>query len=137
DQLADKKQAENKGWLLQGIVELHPVVDRMASMTLEPTPAELSDGTLLERIAVRRSQDAFAQLFSRYERSLFSLSVQLTGDRNLAAEAIQNSAVDIWLSASSYRPDGNARGWIFRIVVRYSMKMVRTRRKAESQMDPK
>jgi RNA polymerase sigma-70 factor (ECF subfamily) len=106
-------------------------------MTLEPTPAELSDGTLLERIAIQRSQDAFAQLFSRYERSLFSLSVQLTGDRNLAAEAIQNSAVDIWLSASSYRPDGNARGWIFRIVVRHSMKLVRTRRKAESQMDPK
>ena len=104
---------------------------RMDAMTLEP-PAALGasdDEQLLGAIENHKSREAFDALFRRHEPAFFNLAAHVTGNRETAAEAVQEAALSIWLSAGSYRPGGNARGWMFRIVVRAGIQQIRKRKK--------
>lgn len=91
----------------------------MTSETLLPL---VSDAALLQRIGEARDKDAFAELFLRHQRAFYSLAYRLTGHRENAEEAVQDAACRIWRSALSFRPEGNARAWMFRIVARSSFR---------------
>lgn len=85
------------------------------------------DGTLLLAIAEDRDRGAFAELYGRYDRAAYNLAFQLTGNSDRAAEAVQEAMLRVWTRASTFKPDGNARGWILRIVARASLRTGRKR----------
>lgn len=94
-----------------------------ASMALDAR----SDAELLVAIAGQRDRAAFDELFRRYEKPAYNLAWNLTGNRERAAEAVQEALLRVWLRAANFRPDGTARGWILRIVVRESLRTARKR----------
>ena len=103
----------------------------MVAMTMEPSPATgaASDEHLLGLVASARSREAFDELFQRYQPAFFNLALHFTGDREAAAEAVQEAALGIWRSAPAFRSDGNARGWMFRIVVRAGLQQLRGKKR--------
>lgn len=59
---------------------------------------------LLERIAARRDQKAFADLYAATKGKLFSTILLIVRRPHIAEELIQDVYVRIWSQASSYRP---------------------------------
>lgn len=87
----------------------------------------LDDAALLLAIAGGRDREAFSELYGRYDRAAYNLAFQLTGNADRAAEAVQEAMLRVWTRASTFKPDGNARGWILRIVARASLRTSRKR----------
>lgn len=98
-------------------------------------PAQLKDATdeaLLARIADARDAAAFRELYDRYEPKAYNLARYLTGGggTDAAEDAMQEAMLRVWISAATFKRDGNARGWILRIVARESL-----RRRAKVKRD--
>lgn len=92
-----------------------------------PTMDTREDTELLQEIALRKDREAYAELYARYEKRAFNLSRYLTGQRELAKDAVQEAMLAVWLSAASFQP-GNAQGWIMRIVALKSLKLAQKQR---------
>lgn len=77
-----------------------------------------SDRALVER-AAGGDTDAFAVLYRRYERPVFSVLLRLaSGRRALAEEWLQEAFTRVWLGAGTHDPArGEVRPWIFRIAL--------------------
>lgn len=95
---------------------------------------EDGDQDLLMRIARHRDKAAFEELVSRFHQDAFNLAVHITGNQALAEEAVQEALLRVWLSARTFRADGNARGWILRIVCRECLRKRQDRRKESLAM---
>ena len=74
----------------------------------------LDDAQLIGLIA-RGHEWAFERLLRRYRQSLMRLLYALTADRALAEDVFQETFVTIVEKASSYKPTGSARHWVFTI----------------------
>ena len=68
------------------------------------TPHEPDDVALLLAVA-RRDEEAFAALYDRMERPIFSLIVRILRERAEAEEVLQEAFWQIWQHAESYRPE--------------------------------
>jgi RNA polymerase sigma-70 factor (ECF subfamily) len=77
-----------------------------------------SDRALVER-AAGGDTDAFAVLYRRYERPVFSVLLRLaSGRRALAEEWLQEAFTRVWLGAGTHDPlRGEVRPWIFKIAL--------------------
>ena len=98
----------------------------------EEAPAEVvevDDRKLLEAVARVRDQEAFARLYDRYERPAYRLALHLTGNRELAREALQEAMLSVWKFAARFK-DGEPRAWIFRIIANRSLNIARGERGA-------
>jgi RNA polymerase sigma-70 factor (ECF subfamily) len=72
-----------------------------------------TDEELLERVG-RRDADAFEALYKRYSRSVLGLALRRLGDRGRAEDAVQETFVSIWRSASTYKPErGPGAPWLY------------------------
>lgn len=94
---------------------------------LGSTQDSRDDAVLLQSVAEQRDRTAFDELYRRYERTAYNLARHLTGNHDRAAEAVQEAMLRVWTRAANFRPDGKARGWILRIVVRESLRTGRKR----------
>jgi len=65
------------------------------------------DSDLLGDIA-QGSRECFQRLYHRYAGRLLGYVLQVTGDRALAEEVVRDVFIDIWLKASTYRPEQGA-----------------------------
>lgn len=83
--------------------------------------SERDDVELLGAIAARRDSEAFAALLQRYEGPAYNLALRLTQNPETAEEVVQEAMLRVWRFAETFRPDGNARGWILQIVARKSL----------------
>ena len=72
-------------------------------------------------------EGAFTELMRRHEDRIFGLALSITGDRNDALEATQETFLTLWRKAHSYR--GNARfgTWLYRIGINASRDQLRRR----------
>lgn len=93
-----------------------------------------TDKDLLLRIAGQRDKAAFEELVARFHQDAFNLAVHITGNQALAEESVQEALLRVWLSARTFRADGNARGWILRIVSRECLRKRQDRRKETQAM---
>jgi RNA polymerase sigma-70 factor (ECF subfamily) len=76
---------------------------------------EQQDANLLGRVA-ERDDEAFAQLYDRYGRAVFTLCARALGDRGRAEDATQEAFMSIWRSARTFDPRrGTAAAWIFTV----------------------
>jgi RNA polymerase sigma factor (sigma-70 family) len=88
---------------------------------------DVTDGDLLQRVA-DGDDAALRELFDRHAAWL-TLRLQCrTSDPDLVADALQDTFVAVWRSASSYRGTGEVGGWIWGIAIRRLVSRVRARR---------
>lgn len=63
-----------------------------------------SDETLIELI-IRAEEAALAELYDRYGRLVFSVAINLVGNRATAEEITLDIFTRVWRKAKTYRPD--------------------------------
>jgi RNA polymerase sigma-70 factor, ECF subfamily len=85
----------------------------------------LDDATLLQAVA-RRDEPAFAELYDRFSRPVFSFVVRVLHSRAEAEEVLQEAFWQIWERASDYRAElGSAFCWIVTIARRKAIDRLR------------
>jgi RNA polymerase sigma-70 factor (ECF subfamily) len=87
----------------------------------------LDDVTLINLIA-RAHSDALSELYDRYSRLVFSLAVNLVGDRSSAEEITLDVFTRIWEKAETYRPEqAKVSTWLSSITRYRSIDVLRRR----------
>ncbi len=94
---------------------------------------QVSDDSLITRIAKSRDQAAFRELYRRYEKHAFNLARHMTRDFSTAEEVVQEAMLRLWLSAKTYRP-GKVRSWLLCIVAREALKKRKRKSDQESRL---
>jgi RNA polymerase sigma-70 factor (ECF subfamily) len=72
--------------------------------------------------------DAFTTLVRRHQTRLWAVALRTLGDREEAADALQDALLSAYRSASSYRGDARVTTWLHRIVVNACLDRVRRKR---------
>lgn len=72
--------------------------------------------------------DAFGTLFTRHRDRLWAVALRTTGDREEAADALQDAMVSAFRRAESYRGDAAVTTWLHRIVVNACLDRLRRRK---------
>jgi RNA polymerase sigma-70 factor (ECF subfamily) len=72
--------------------------------------------------------DAFAALVRRHQDRLWAVAVRTLGDREEAADALQDALVNAFRRAGQYRGDAAVTTWLHRIVVNACLDRLRRRR---------
>jgi RNA polymerase sigma-70 factor, ECF subfamily len=94
---------------------------------------ERDDRTLLAA-HVAGEPEAFGILFRRHRDRLWAVALRTTGDREEAADALQDAMVSAFRRAGSYRGDAAVTTWLHRIVVNACLD--RLRRQKVRAADP-
>ncbi|GIL34723.1 RNA polymerase sigma factor SigM [Phycicoccus sp. DTK01] len=81
-----------------------------------PEPADPDDATLLAR-HVAGDAEAFGELFRRHRDRMYAVALRTTGQRELAADAVQEAFISAFRRADAYRGDAAVTTWLHRIVV--------------------
>ncbi len=94
-----------------------------------PSPADTGaeDAELLRRHA-RGDPDAFAELVRRHQGRLWAVAVRTLGDREEAADALQEGLLSAYRAAGSFRGEAAVTTWLHRIVVNACLDRVRRQR---------
>jgi RNA polymerase sigma-70 factor (ECF subfamily) len=83
------------------------------------------DVTLLQAVA-RRDETAFAELYDRMARPIFSMVMRIVGGRAESEEVLQEAFWQIWESAPSFKPElGSPFCWIVTIARRKAIDRLR------------
>jgi DNA-directed RNA polymerase specialized sigma24 family protein len=90
--------------------------------------AQLGDAALAQRIGAKDAR-ALEALYDRYGGLIFSLTLQLSGDRDAAAEVAQDVFVRLWTDAARYRADrGTLLSWLRTVAHHRTIDVLRRRR---------
>ncbi len=81
-----------------------------------PTPTSVAEEDLVER-AIGGDADSFSELVRRHRDGWFTLALRLLGDREVAADVTQETAIRAWRSIGSFRRESKFATWTHRIVV--------------------
>lgn len=72
-------------------------------------------------------RDAFGQLVARHQDRLWGVALRTLGDREEAADALQDALLSAYRAAGSYRGEAKVTTWLHRIVVNACLDRVRRR----------
>jgi RNA polymerase sigma-70 factor, ECF subfamily len=89
-------------------------------------PDERDDGALL-RAHVAGDPDAFAEIVRRHRERLWAVALRTLGDREEAADALQDALLSAYRAAGRFRGDSAVTTWLHRIVVNACLDRVRRR----------
>lgn len=90
---------------------------------------EASDETLVKRLREERDARAFELLYDRYAARALRVGWSVTGERELAEEAVQEAFASIWRHADRYDPEfGSFRAWALSMVRYRAIDIMRKRR---------
>ncbi|GIJ33759.1 RNA polymerase sigma factor SigM [Verrucosispora sp. WMMD703] len=87
----------------------------------------VSDLDLL-RAHVAGDRDAFGELFRRHRDRLWAVALRTLGDREEAADALQDALLSAHRAAGRFRGDSAVTTWLHRIVVNACLDRIRRRR---------
>jgi len=87
----------------------------------------LSDNELVDR-SLRGDTAAFGALIMRYRRQVVGVAYRLCGNSAQAEDMAQEAFVRVWDKLSTFRPEGNFRGWLYRIAANLTVDMLRKQR---------
>jgi RNA polymerase sigma factor (sigma-70 family) len=96
--------------------------------------AHLSDEAVVALVA-RSDDTALAELYDRFGRVAYGLSLRILRDEALAQDAVQEGFLSVWRTAPRFVPErARASTWILTLVHRRAVDLVRReeRRRAES-----
>ena len=80
------------------------------------------------RLTSAGDPDAFGELFRRHRDRLWAVALRTTGNREDAADALQDALVSAFRRAESFRGDAAVTTWLHRIVVNASLDRLRRRK---------
>lgn len=86
-------------------------------MSANPSATERARDKMLVEACRAGRKDAFGELVERHQDRAFSLAYRLTGNRDDAAEAVQEAFLKAFSKLDSFRSDAAFYTWFFRIVV--------------------
>jgi RNA polymerase sigma-70 factor (ECF subfamily) len=69
--------------------------------------------------------DAFAELVRRHQGRLWAVALRTLGDREEAADALQEALISAFRAAGSYRGDAAVTTWLHRVVVNACLDRIR------------
>src|SRR4029079_7772918 len=95
---------------------------------LQPRPPHVRDDAGLVAAHLAGDPDAFAELFTRHRERLWAVALRTTGDREDAADALQDALISALRRADSFRGDSAVTTWLPRIVVNASLDRLRRRK---------
>ncbi len=90
--------------------------------------APVPDDTALLRAHAAGDPHAFAELVRRHQDRLWAVALRTLGDREEAADAVQDALISAYRSADRFRGDSAVTTWLHRIVVNACLDRVRRRR---------
>jgi RNA polymerase sigma-70 factor (ECF subfamily) len=85
------------------------------------------DDKALMRAHVNGDPDAFSELARRHRNRLWAVAMHTLGDREEAADAVQEALISAFLHAASYRGEAAVTTWLHRVVVNACIDRVRRR----------
>jgi RNA polymerase sigma-70 factor, ECF subfamily len=91
------------------------------------TPAGSRSDEELLRAHAAGDPDAFAELLRRHRDRLWSVALRTLGDREEAADALQDALLSAHRAAARFRGDSAVTTWLHRIVVNACLDRVRRR----------
>ena len=91
------------------------------------TDPEGPDDRALLRAHLDGDPEAFGTLFARHRDRLWAVALRTTGDREEAADALQDALIAAFRRADSYRGDAAVTTWLHRIVVNACLDRLRRR----------
>ncbi len=86
-----------------------------------------ADDAALLRAHVAGDRDAFAELVRRHRDRLWAVALRTLGDREDAADALQEALISAYRSAHRFRGESAVTTWLHRIVVNACLDRVRRR----------
>jgi RNA polymerase sigma-70 factor (ECF subfamily) len=92
-----------------------------------PHEGDERDDRALIAAHVAGEPEAFGVLFARHRARLWAVALRTTGDREEAADALQDAMVSAFRRAESYREDAAVTTWLHRIVVNACLDRLRRR----------
>ena len=95
---------------------------------LEPQPRDERDDAALVEAHLAGDHDAFAELFARHRDRLWAVALRTTGDREDAADALQDALISAYRRADSFRGESAVTTWLHRIVVNACLDRLRRRK---------
>jgi RNA polymerase sigma-70 factor, ECF subfamily len=93
-----------------------------------PDRADRSDADLLAAHCAG-DHDAFGELFRRHRDRMWAVALRTCGDREIAADAVQDGFLAAFRRADSFRGDAAVTTWLHRIVVNACLDRLRRRRR--------
>jgi RNA polymerase sigma-70 factor (ECF subfamily) len=94
------------------------------------------DDRELMRRHVDGDRDAFALLVARHRDRLWAIALRTLGDREEAADAVQDALISAYRRADSYRGEAAVTTWLHRIVVNACLDRVRRSKARPTQALP-
>jgi RNA polymerase sigma-70 factor, ECF subfamily len=104
-----------------GVEADRPTADDCLVSSLPPSDADL----LAAHVA--GDADAFAELARRHRDRLWSVALRTVGDREEAADALQDALLSAYRRADTFRGDSAVTTWLHRIVVNACLDRIRRR----------
>ena len=95
---------------------------------------DLTDEALMRLLAMRQTE-ALSELFDRYSRLVFSLALNVVGDRETAEEVTQDVFYQLWENAAIYRSDQAKLTTWMTSITRYRAIDVLRKRKSRPERD--
>ena len=94
------------------------------------TPTQAHGRTDVELLAAHVAGDhtAFDEIFRRHRDRMWAVALRTTGDRELAADCVQEAFISAFRRAGSFRGDSAVSTWLHRIVVNACLDQLRRRR---------
>ncbi len=96
---------------------------------IEKSSEQSAQQALVERV-LQGDTEAFGAIVDQYHTLMMRTALLIVGDRDIAADAVQDALIQAWQHLSSLRETGALRPWLMRIVVNqcisYKRKAART-----------
>src|SRR5438045_1062825 len=97
------------------------------AVTGDPQPRDPRDDGALLRAHAAGDGDAFAELVRRHRDRRWAVALRTLGDREEAADALQDALISAYRSAHRFRGDSAVTTWLHRIVVNACLDRARRR----------
>lgn len=76
---------------------------------------------------------AFTEAYHRYVKAMFVAALNLLGNRDLAAEAVQQAFIKAWQGHHTFDPDRDLKAWLYTITRRAAIDIHRRTRRTREE----
>ena len=85
---------------------------------------EINEKEIIGRV-LGGDTEAFSELVTRYEKTVYNLALRMVGDRSDAADMAQEAFVKAWTNLPSYRGESKFSAWLYRITTNMCLDFLR------------
>ncbi len=91
--------------------------------------------TDLVRACINNDRRAQKELYEKYKRAMYTICYRITGDFDLANDALQEAFIQIFRALPKFRAESTLGAWIKTIVVRTAIKKIKKQPKFDELED--